>query len=424
VITYDGADFVNTSSGAFFAMDNVISPLVLPRMWTGTFYNRVAARIFPGCDAGKMMGLAPYGKPTLYIENAIGTGPEKGNRYARYIADAWIDEALARAKALGYDLSPLGDRSAALAAINVDLAASAHQTFEDNVIATVAACKSSFDRIASLRGRPLEGLCFSGGCALSCPTNTRAALTAGFSRVFVDPGCDDSGLSLGGALWAYHNLLDRPLIPRNPEYPMSPYLGLPHSKAAVSVAIEARRGSIKVESPSDAARAAAEDLKANRIVGWFEGRSELGPRALGHRSILSDPRDQENWARVNTVKSRERWRPFAPAVLKEEAHRWFADMPLPSPYMLFTGNVIAPDALPAITHVDGTARVQTVTSECGEFYNVLRSFMSLGGCPVVMNTSLNGPGEPIVETPDDALNFFVKSDLDAIYVDGLRVTKA
>src|SRR5581483_6857141 len=109
--------------------------------------------------------------------------------------------------------------------------------------------------------------------------------------------------------------------------------------------------------------AAADDLGADRVIGWFDGRSEVGPRALGHRSLLADPRQADNWPRVNTVKGREKWRPFAPAVLADQAAAHFSGMPLPSPYMLFTGDVIDRKALPAISHTDGTARVQTVSAQ-------------------------------------------------------------
>jgi carbamoyltransferase len=369
------------------------------------------------------MGLAPYGRPAFFLDRFVGTGSELGFDYGNHLAQAWIAEALARA-ASTHDLAPLGDRAQSLAAINADLAASAHQTFEENVLATVAALKSAAARAAALSGRSIEGLCLSGGCALSCPTNTRAALTGDFGRVFVEPSCDDSGLSLGGALWAYHNLLDQPVIPRDAAYPLTPYLGAAYDDDAVQAAIAAQDGAVLVEAPDRSAAAAAADLAADRMIGWYEGRSEIGPRALGHRSILSDARRKENWLRVNRVKSREAWRPFAPAVLHEDAGKWFKNMPLPSPYMLFTGDVISPDALPAITHVDGTARVQTVTEDCGAFCEVLRDFRGLTQCSVVMNTSLNGPGEPIVETPEDALRFFRKSELDALYLDGLRITKA
>jgi carbamoyltransferase len=263
-------------------------------------------------------------------------------------------------------------------------------------------------------------LCLSGGCALNCPSNSRLFREGPFRKIFVEPGCDDSGLAIGAAAWLYHNVLDQPVPPRA-DY-ASPYLGLPISTDAIQAALDAAGEGIQFTACPDSAQAAAADLAEDRIIGWFEGRSEIGPRALGHRSILADPRQAANWSRVNALKGREAWRPFAPAVLESEAENWFEGMPLPSPYMLFTGAVRSSD-LPAITHADGSARIQTVDSSCGEFFRVVEQFFAKTGMPVVLNTSFNGPGEPIVESPTDALRFLVNSRLDALYIGGMRVTR-
>jgi carbamoyltransferase len=202
----------------------------------------------------------------------------------------------------------------------------------------------------------------------------------------------------------------------------SAYLGLAYDSADVNAA-RALHGEAVVEtSVADGCRAAAEDIAAGRIIAWFEGRSEVGPRALGHRSILSDPRDAAKWRDVNRVKQREYWRPFAPAVLAEKAGDWFEGAPASSPHMLFNAQVRGTD-LPAITHVDGSARIQTVDASCGGFRRVLEGFDALTGVPVIMNTSFNGPGEPIVETPDEALAFLVSSEVDAVYVEGRRFSR-
>ncbi|MGH3159791.1 MAG: carbamoyltransferase C-terminal domain-containing protein, partial [Streptosporangiaceae bacterium] len=155
---------------------------------------------------------------------------------------------------------------------------------------------------------------------------------------------------------------------------------------------------------------------------WYEGRSEIGPRALGHRSLLADPRHAENWTRVNIAKGREMWRPLAPAVLARHADEWFAGAPPVSPYMLFNAKVKSVD-IPAVTHVDGTARIQTVDESCGEFYRVLQEFHELTGVPIVLNTSFNGRGEPLIESPVDAVNCFVTCGIDVLYMEGYRITR-
>jgi carbamoyltransferase len=237
--------------------------------------------------------------------------------------------------------------------------------------------------------------------------------------VWVEPACDDGGLALGSALVLYHSILD---FPRNEAaVPASPYLGVRHDGEEVRRAL-ARVGDAITIQRGDAIHNAARDLDEDRVIGWYEGRSEAGPRALGHRSILADPRRAENWPRVNRIKDREPWRPLAPAVLAEEAGHWFTGAPSESPYMLFNARVTS-DRIPAVTHVDGTARIQTVDAYCGEFRRLVEAFFSRTGIPVVLNTSFNGPAEPLVEAPDDALDFFLRSDLDVLYLDGYRVVR-
>jgi carbamoyltransferase len=240
--------------------------------------------------------------------------------------------------------------------------------------------------------------------------------------MFVEPGCDDSGLAMGAAAWLYHNVLEQPKPARTAGTHATPYLGLETPGEMIRAALDAAGDAIEFTVCEDAARSAAKDLEADRVIGWFEGRSEIGPRALGHRSILADARPGANWARVNALKGREAWRPFAPAVLASEAETWFLGLPRSSPYMLFTGTVRS-HQLPAITHADGSARVQTVDRDCGEFFRVLEHFFALTGVPIILNTSFNGPGEPIVETPQDALRFLMHSTLDALYMGGMRVTR-
>ena len=159
----------------------------------------------------------------------------------------------------------------------------------------------------------------------------------------------------------------------------------------MEAAIEANISNVWVEEPLNAPDHAAKDLANNQIIAWFEGKSEIGPRALGNRSILANPLIKDNWRRTNEIKTREHWRPFAPAVLEEKNDEWFEGAPSISPFMLFTAQVKS-KSLPAVTHVDGSARVQTVGERCGGIRKVLESLDHRTGVPVVLNTSFNGPG--------------------------------
>ncbi len=178
---------------------------------------------------------------------------------------------------------------------------------------------------------------------------------------------------------------------------------------------------VKYTLVDDWAKSAAMDVADGQVIGWFEGRSEIGPRALGHRSLVADPREAANWQRMNSIKGREQWRPLAPSVLRESFADSFIGLGVESPYMSFNATVKNGE-IPAVTHVDGTARVQTV-GQVGEYRKMLMEFDRLTGVPVVMNTSFNGPGEPIVDSPQDAVRFLMSSNIDALYIDGFRAAR-
>jgi carbamoyltransferase len=372
-------------------------------------------------SAGKLMGLAAYGRPRFYDHAYAGNWNDWQRRGLKL--ESWVNQCMGMARDMGYDLTPVGHRERMTEPLCIDLAASTQKLFEEGMLAAAEAMHATFRR----SGMPAENLCLSGGGALNCPANSRVYREGRFARMYVEPGCDDSGLAIGAAKFLYHNVFDQPLGSAKEEGPYaSPYLGVPVSAAEMEAALARARNSgvqLDITQPDDAARAAAEDIAADRVIGWFEGRSEIGPRALGHRSILADARKGANWPRVNRIKGRESWRPFAPAVRESEAATWFRGAPNPSPYMLFTAAVASQD-LPAITHTDGSARIQTVDPSCGAFFRVVEQFFAITGVPVVLNTSFNGPGEPIVETPDHALAFLARSDLDALYLGGWRVTRA
>ena len=261
-------------------------------------------------------------------------------------------------------------------------------------------------------------LCLAGGVALNCTMNGLVRANTPFAELFVPPCASDCGGGLGAALWVHHQVLGHPR--REPL--KHAFLGPAYDLGGVGAALG---GAYRFEKVDPVERA-VELLAAGRCLGWFQGRSELGPRALGSRSILADPRAASMAAHLNDrVKYREAFRPFAPAVLEERAHEIFVDY-VPSPFMLQTFRVRSgwADSIPAVVHVDGTARAQGVTRDASPlFHRVIERFAARTGVPAVLNTSLNVRGEPIAETPDDALRTFGRSGLEDLILGDLHVRR-
>jgi carbamoyltransferase len=251
-------------------------------------------------------------------------------------------------------------------------------------------------------------LTMAGGVALNCVANSRLAEAGPFDRIWVQPASGDSGTALGAAIYVARELGDE-------VHPMpTPTLGREWTDAELEGWLST--ANVAYERPPDVAEAVAEVLASDGVVAWFEGRSEYGPRALGHRSLLAHPGRPENLERMNDIKGREQFRPVAPMVLAERASEIF-DGPLPSPYMLFTHRVREGwrGRIPAVVHVDGTARIQTV--DRGEeplIARMLEAFERRTGLPVVVNTSLNTAGRPMVDDPRDALECFGSAPVDAL----------
>ena len=253
-------------------------------------------------------------------------------------------------------------------------------------------------------------LTMAGGVALNCVANSRLFEEGPFAEIWAQPASGDSGTALGAALYVARELGD------TAEPLRTPALGREWSDGELRVWLDT--AAIAYERPADIAEAVAEVLADNGIVAWFQGRSEYGPRALGHRSLLANPLYPENLERINDVKGREQFRPVAPMVLAEKAPEIFTG-PLPSPYMLFTHRVA--DAwkkrIPAVVHVDGTARIQTVDREQEPLVaRMLEAFEARTGTPVVVNTSLNTAGRPMVDDPRDALECFGSAPIDALAI--------
>jgi len=365
-------------------------PSLMPFASLGTMYQAVAHRAFGGWyDAGKVMGLAPYGEARWPVE-AFFTCEGPRLVFSEGIRRAFSPRRLWPAHRRDYE----------------DLARSVQE-----------ACEEGMLHLAR-RARELTGhrrLCLAGGVALNGIANERIIRSGLFDEVFIIPAAEDSGTAIGAAVHGLWGLAGhRPLAPLREDA-----LGPEYAEEAMEAAIARRLpGSGATASrPADLAAHAARRLAEGAAVGWFAGRSELGPRALGHRSILFDPRRADGRDHLNArVKHREAFRPYAPAVLASEARAWFDLGPCSeSPFMLRVVPV-HPErraTIPAVVHVDGSARVQTVCEDGGPFHRVIEAFHRETGVPMVLNTSFNVAGEPLVETPEDALGCLLGTALDA-----------
>ncbi|MFG3115665.1 carbamoyltransferase [Streptomyces sp. NPDC048197] len=291
---------------------------------------------------------------------------------------------------------------------HADLAASAQTCLEETLL----------DLVRWLHGRTHDDvLTLAGGVALNCVANARIAREGPFGRVWVQPAAGDAGTALGSALLIGADAGEEPL-------PM-PGAALGRDWTDAELETWLRAAAVPYERPADIARTVAEALADNAVVAWFQGRAEYGPRALGHRSLLAHPGHFANLERLNDVKGREQFRPVAPMVLADRAADIF-DGQLPSPYMLFVHDV-APewrDRIPAVVHVDGTARIQTVDPAAEPLVaRMLTEFERLTGLPVVVNTSLNTAGRPMVDDPRDALECLGSTPVDLLAIGPFAVRR-
>jgi len=349
---------------------------------------------------GKLMGLAPYGDREVYRER-LGSIIESGG------SDWFSYKSPPRRDLLGFP--PRADTDI-LDGPYKDFAAAAQEALETGYERAVR---------AALVDEPSDRLCVGGGVAMNCSANGRL-LTGGLAKeMWVFPASGDAGLSVGAAL-----LASRDAGVLEPYREESPYWGPQFSESECAEAIESEHAVIS-ENPQNISDYVAARLAGGEIAGWFQGRMELGPRALGNRSILADPRTTEMRDKVNRVKGRERWRPLAPSVLAERAGVWFFDVP-PNAFMLFAvqGTSRAREEAPAIIHVDGSARPQPVTRSLNApYYDLIAAFERLTGVPVLINTSFNAAGEPIVLSPADAIRTFLATGLDFLVLGSHIVTR-
>jgi carbamoyltransferase len=390
----------------------------------------------------KLMGLAPYGEPKyagLILDRLVDVKEDGSFRldqsYFDYCAGLKMTSRRFDALFGGPPRAP----EQALTQRHMDLAASIQAVTEEIVLRL---CRSLAQETGARR------LCLSGGVALNCVANGKILRDRRFESLWVQPAAGDAGGALGAALAAYHGFHNQPRVVADDDDAMQgSFLGPSFSQEDIETQLIARGARFEIKTTGAAIDAAARDLAAGKAVGWFQGRMEFGPRALGARSILADARSPTMQKTLNLkIKFRESFRPFAPSVLREDVADWF-DLDVDSPYMLLVADVaeqrrvamtreqqsafgleklnMERSSIPAVTHVDYSARIQTVRRDTNPRYHALLSaFKKLTGCPVLVNTSFNVRGEPIVCTPQDAFRCFMGTDIDTLVIGDCHLRKA
>ena len=390
----------------------------------------------------KVMGLAPYGEPKfakLIRENLIDIHDDGSfaldMQYFNYCTGLTMTNskfsALFGAPARGFD--------DALTQREMDLAASVQQIVEEIVLKISQSIRTE---------TALKNLCLAGGVALNCVANGVLHRANIFDEIWIQPASGDSGGAVGAALAVHHMGLDAERqVTGSQDLMHGSLLGPNYSQSEITKRLTAAGAVFEELSDEELIIQTAQALTIGKSVGWHQGRMEFGPRALGSRSILADPRSPTVQRRLNLqVKKRESFRPFAPSVLREDVEQWF-DLEVDSPYMLLVASVAAGKLLaanpsdlektgierlevqrsviPAVTHVDNSARIHTVSKDINpRFHDLISEFKKLTGCPVLVNTSFNVRGEPIVESPEDALRCFMRTDIEILVVGNCFLTKA
>lgn len=377
----------------------------------GLLYAAVTQAIgFGLLQEGKTMGLAPYGAD---VEKQIFSFPRVFEGIATDYGSFCIEDS--------YEIQASHQPIVTFE----DKARAAFEVQQECEMALLHLARYAFERTGA------SYLCISGGVALNSVANYKILQSGIFKDIFINPAASDTGIPLGSALYGYHHILKRPKTYEA----ISPYLGPSYGQERILAAIEAYRGTpyhpeafegFQVEA-EDALGRAAELLTKNRIVAHFQWRSEMGPRALGNRSILMSPLTAENKDVLNNqVKHREAFRPFAPVILEEFTREYFY-IDRPSPYMLLVPNVVQDkrSVIPAVTHVDGTGRLQTVRQDFNpHLYAIVERFHQKTGVPVLLNTSFNVANEPIVESPEDAIRCFLSTGIDALLIGDYLLIKS
>lgn len=395
----------------------------------------------------KLMGLAPYGLPKyrdLILNHLMDLKEDGSFRLNLDYFDYCTGDRMTSSKFDRLFEVPALSQDAQLTQKHMDLAASIQAVTEEVMLRMTKALAREYDS---------KNLCLAGGVALNCVANGRLLREKSFKNIWIQPAAGDAGGALGAALVAcYQPFEKKRLIPKNKanksvDLMKGAFLGPSYSSEEIQIKLEQLGAKFTRLERNQLIAFSVNALTGGKALGWFQGRMEFGPRALGSRSILADPRSELMQSLLNhKVKFRESFRPFAPSILGEDLAQWF-EMDCDSPYMLLVADVIASrrsvmneqekkltgfeklkvrrSDIPAVTHVDYSARVQTVHQDTNPFYyDLIQGFKKATGCPILVNTSFNIRGEPIVCSPEDAYRCFMGTDIDAMVIGDFALQKA
>ncbi len=388
----------------------------------------------------KLMGLAPYGEPKykqIILDNLIDVKNDGSFR----LNQKYFDYATGLKMISGYFTElfscPARLPEEKLTQFHMDIASSIQAVTEEVLLKICVSLKNEYK---------IKNLCLAGGVALNCVANGKIYEANVFNNIWIQPASGDAGGSLGAAL-AYWHLDCKGEKNTDPNDNMKgSYLGPSYSLDEIKSSLEALNAKYEIINNENLVKIVASDISNEKVIGWFQGRMEFGPRSLGNRSIIADPRSRNMQKKLNLkIKFRESFRPFAPSVLREDVREWF-NINIDSPYMLLvakteaTKNIqmtenekklfgidklnIARSSIPAVTHVDYSARIQTVHRGTNTiYYDLINKFKDISGCPVLVNTSFNVRGEPIVNTPEEAYKCFMGTDMDILVIGNCYLKK-
>ena len=389
----------------------------------------------------KLMGLAPYGEPkykSLILDKLLDIKDDGTFMLNQEFFNYSTGLTMTNTKFDNlFGQKPRDSRNEQITQFHMDIASSIQSVTEDIMIKLTRSLKNEYN---------ISNLCLAGGVALNCVANGKIKNENIFKNLWIQPAAGDAGGALGAALALWHIEQNQIRKINLKDDMKGSYLGPEYLQSEIETQLNELGAKYKVLKEEDVIKNTVNDLTKGKAVGWFQGRMEFGPRALGARSILADARSSSMQKKLNLkVKYRESFRPFAPSVLREDVSEWF-HLNSDSPYMLLVSNVeekkciemdsnqkklfginqlnVKRSEIPAVTHVDYSARIQTVHQETNpKYYNLLLHFKKGTGCPVIVNTSFNVRGEPIVNTPEDAFNCFMGTELDALAIGNCYLEK-